>query len=451
MSESNTSKMTSSEMDAEVTRLLLEKDLATQADVDECIQARKDLAAGGDARNLMQILMDRGVVTSRQMDRLRQMIEASRGRQIPGYQLLAKLGTGAMATVFKGRQVSLNRTVAIKVLPQRFSKDADYVERFYREGEAAAKLNHPNIVQAIDIGEANGYHYFVMEYIEGHTVYDELAGGKIFPEAEALRIAIQMARALDHAHAAGLIHRDVKPKNIMITNDGVAKLADMGLARAVADTQAAQAEAGLLFGTPYYISPEQIIGKQDVDFRADIYALGATLYHMVTGQVPYQADDARGVMMKHLKEPLVSPDKHNLDLSFGICKVIKKMMAKHRKSRHASTAELLRDLESVDFLLEADSPSPDGSSAAGTAAFSPADLEVPKFEAPTSKTVPVPRAKAKPSARAGADARHRAAQPTVPIPPPRAAHAPAFNTVSWILLVAAVVSVLLNVLLLLTR
>jgi serine/threonine-protein kinase len=350
--------------------------------------------------------------------------------------------------VFKARQVSLNRTVAIKVLPLRFSKDADYVERFYREGEAAAKLNHPNIVQAIDIGEANGYHYFVMEYIEGHTVYDELAGGKVYPEAEALRVAIQMALALDHAHAVGLIHRDVKPKNIMITGDGVAKLADMGLARAVADTQAAQAEAGLLFGTPYYISPEQIIGKQDVDFRADIYALGATLYHMVTGRVPYQADDARGVMLKHLKEPLVSPDKYNLDLSFGICKVIKKMMAKHRKSRHDSTAEMLRDLESVDFLLEADSP--DGSSAAGTVAFSPADLEVPKFEAPTSKTVQVPPAKTKPSARGAADARQRGTQPTVPVPPPRAPQAPLFNTLSWVLLIVAVVSVLLNALLLLT-
>jgi len=277
--------------------------------------------------------------------------EHSRSQQIPGYQILSKLGSGAMATVFKARQISLDRIVAIKVLPKRFSENAEYVERFYKEGKAAAKLNHPNIVQAIDVGEANGYHYFVMEYVEGHTLYDELlqkqGSGQVFGEARALEVIIQIARALEHAHSQGLIHRDVKPKNIMITNEGVVKLADMGLARVAADSQAAVAEAGRAYGTPYYISPEQIRGEVNIDFRSDIYSLGATFYHLVTGRVPFEAPTPVAVMQKHLKDPLVPPDHINTKLSAGVSEVIEVMMAKDRRQRYGSTRDLLMDLEAV--------------------------------------------------------------------------------------------------------
>jgi serine/threonine-protein kinase len=252
-----------------------------------------------------------------------------------------------MATVYKAVQLSLDRVVAIKVLPKRLSENAEYVKLFYKEGKAAAKLNHPNIVQAIDVGEAGGFHYFVMEYVEGHTLYDELTGGKVFSEAGALKVIIQIARALRHAHEQGLIHRDVKPKNIMMTNDGTAKLADMGLARAAADVEAAQAEAGRAFGTPYYISPEQIRGEVNVDFRTDIYSLGATLYHLVTGRVPFEAPTPVAVMQKHLKEPLTPPDHINTNLSAGIGEVVEVMMAKDRSQRYASTADLLLDLEAI--------------------------------------------------------------------------------------------------------
>jgi serine/threonine-protein kinase len=277
-------------------------------------------------------------------------------RQIPGYQILEKLGAGAMAVVFKAKQISLDRIVAIKVLPKKLSADKEFVKRFYAEGQAAAKLNHPNIVQAIDVGEAHGYHYFVMEYVEGDTVYDDLQSGKVYGEAEALNIVIQIGRALGHAHNQGLIHRDVKPKNIMITRSGVAKLMDMGLARVADDAAAIEAEQGKLYGTPYYISPEQILGKDDVDFRCDIYSLGATLYHMVTGRVPFEGETSHDVMVKHCKQPLVAPDRYNMDLSFGLVKVIQRMMMKRRKRRHGSTAEMIEDLQSVDFLLEVENP-----------------------------------------------------------------------------------------------
>jgi serine/threonine-protein kinase len=276
---------------------------------------------------------------------------SSVGQQIPGYQILSKLGAGAMATVFKAKQLSLDRIVAIKVLPKKFSENPEYVQRFYKEGKAAAKLNHPNIVQAIDVGEANGYHYFVMEYVEGHRLYDEImqkqVEGKLFSEARALEVIIQIARALHHAHSQGLIHRDVKPKNIMITSDGIVKLADMGLARAASDLAAAAAEAGRAYGTPYYISPEQIRGEVDIDFRADIYSLGATFYHMVTGRVPFEASTPMAVMQKHLKEPIIPPDHVNMSLTAGVGEIIEVMMAKDRRQRYGSTRDLLLDLEAV--------------------------------------------------------------------------------------------------------
>lgn len=331
-------------MDSELGRQVLDQGLATREEVEQCLQQ----AAADSQKSLADVLVGSGVVTQRQIDRIKQGIEESRkGQQIPGYQILSKLGAGAMATVFKARQLSLDRVVAIKVLPRRFSENPEYVERFYKEGKAAAKLNHANIVQAIDVGEAGGYHYFVMEFVEGRTVYDDIAEGKAYTEAEALRIILQIARALKHAHAVGLIHRDVKPKNIMLTPEGVAKLADMGLARGAEDVEAAKAEAGRAFGTPYYISPEQIRGEVDIDFRADIYSLGATLYHMVTGRVPFEAPTPAAVMHKHLKEPLIPPDHVNTRLSSGLGEVVEVMMAKDRNRRYRSTADLLLDLEAI--------------------------------------------------------------------------------------------------------
>jgi serine/threonine protein kinase len=261
--------------------------------------------------------------------------------------LLGRLGAGAMAIVYKARQVSLDRVVAVKILPKKFSQMPEFVDRFYAEGRAAAKLNHPNIVAALDVGRHADMHFFVMEYVEGHTVHERLVKEGPYGEAEALAIGLQIATALDHAHRAGLIHRDVKPKNILITKDGVAKLADMGLARAISDREAAEAEAGKAFGTPYYISPEQIRAGQDVDARADLYSLGATLYHMVTGKVPFEGPEIATILKKHLREPLVPPDHVNPALSNGISEIIELCMIKDRNQRYATAADLIKDLQAV--------------------------------------------------------------------------------------------------------
>jgi serine/threonine-protein kinase len=318
---------------------------------EELRKSLKELVARSDVTPMMlrDLMVELGYITDSQADRLKSSIRESKvaAHQIPGYKILGKLGAGAMAIVYKAKQLSLNRMVAIKVLPKRFTENPEYVERFYREGQAAAKLNHNNIVQAFDVGEAGGYHYFVMEYVEGKTLYDDLSEGKIYSEEETIDVAIQVTHALAHAHKRGLIHRDVKPKNIMIDPGGVLKLADMGLARETADIKTAETEAGKAYGTPYYIAPEQIRGKIDLDGRADIYGLGATLYHMTTGRVPFVADDPTEVMKKHLKEQLIPPDHINTSLSGGISEVIEVMLAKRREDRYNDAEELLADLESI--------------------------------------------------------------------------------------------------------
>jgi serine/threonine protein kinase len=330
-------------------KLAVEQQFVTAEELRKALEKYKAVSSQ-NPQTLEKIMVEMGFITRSQAMRLIQSIRDSSkmaANQIPGFQVLGKLGQGAMAVVYKARQLSLDRIVAIKVLPSKFTENPEYVSRFYKEGKAAALLNHANIVQAIDVGESGGRHYFVMEYVEGKTIHDDLAAGKVFGENDAIDIILQVASALAHAHAKKLIHRDVKPKNIMITKAGIVKLADMGLARATTDVEAAQSEAGKAYGTPYYIAPEQIRGEVDIDARADIYALGATFYHMVTGRVPFEADSPSDVMRKHLKETLVPPDHINTSLSSGVSEVIEFMMAKRREQRYASIGEVIEDLEAV--------------------------------------------------------------------------------------------------------
>jgi serine/threonine-protein kinase len=266
---------------------------------------------------------------------------------IPGIQILEKVGRGSQAIVFRGRQVSVDRIVAVKVMLTKTARDPQARQRFVQEARAAAKLSHNNIVQAIDAGETpEGYPYFIQEFVDGTTVYDLLKerGGPL-PEERALEIIIHMAEALAHAHSRGFIHRDVKPKNIMLTKEGLAKLADMGLARQVADVDVE--ELGKAFGTPYYIAPEQVVGSAKIDFRADIYSLGATFYEMLTGRPPFTAPTPQQVMQKHVTSPLIPPDHVNKALSAGVSEVIEVMMAKRPADRYKSTEDLLVDLRTV--------------------------------------------------------------------------------------------------------
>ncbi len=331
--------------DTIVGRAVVDRGWATREEVDKCREIQSRLGPGA---KLSDVLVQKEVVTRRQLARLQRELEADKGQgAIPGYQMIRKLGAGAMATVYLAKQLSLDRLVAIKILPRKYSSDTKFIERFYKEGRAAAKLNDQHIVGALDVGQAGEHHYFVMEYVDGDTVHDRIQALRRIPERPALLLVQQVAKALKHAHEKGFIHRDIKPKNIMISKAGVAKLADLGLARAVSDREAAEAEAGKAFGTPYYISPEQARGVLEITPAADIYGLGATFYHMVTGRVPFEGKDPTEVMKRHLKDPLTPPDHLVPELSQGTALVIEMMMAKDARDRYQSANQLLEDLEAV--------------------------------------------------------------------------------------------------------
>jgi eukaryotic-like serine/threonine-protein kinase len=354
-------------------KIVVEHGLVTPDELEMCSALLKrgssDSSQGDSPRTLADLLIENEFLTSRQLDRIRGDFEAKKsGQRIPGYKIIRKLGSGAMATVFLARQLSLDRDVAIKVLPRKFSDNKKFIERFYKEGRAAAQLNHPNIVGAYDVGQAGEHHYFVMEYVDGETVYDRAVAHKRIAEKEAIEIVRQVAEALKHAHEKGFIHRDIKPKNIMLSKRGIVKLADLGLARAMSDVEAAKAEAGRAYGTPYYISPEQIRGELRVGPPADIYGLGATFYHMVTGRVPFEGKNPSSVMHKHLKAELIPPDHINPKLSAGCAQVIEMMMAKDRKARYQNAEDLLTDL---DLVARGESPQ-----------FATKGMGIPAFVAP---------------------------------------------------------------------
>ncbi len=294
---------------------------------------------------LLTRLARAGLLTAGQAKRVRKEIISLVNQQIPGYQLLEKLGNGSHGVVYKARQLSMDRLVAVKVLHPKYASDSNFLARLTREARVAAKLSHNNIVQAIDVGSAGPLHYFVMELVEGKTIRELLQAGKVYGEHEAVEIAIQIAQALAHASRRGLVHRDVKPANIVMTGEGIAKLADLGMARTAADdAELRRKERGLTIGTPYYMSPEQVEAREDIDTRSDLYSLGATLYHMVTGRPPFEGKGEE-VYEKHLHEALTPPDHINQELSGGIGEVVEVLMAKDRNQRYQTPDDAVIDLE----------------------------------------------------------------------------------------------------------
>ena len=330
---------------------VLDRGLVTEDELKEARRLAAASAEQGKPLSLPLALVRTKALTENQARRVLTSLKeetASPTIQIPGIQLLEKVGRGSQAVVYKGRQLSVDRIVAVKVLLSRAARDPEMRRRFVQEARAAAQLSHNNIVQAIDAGESEGYSYFIQEFVDGTTVHDLMKdGGGVLAEERALEIVIHIAEALAHAHSRGFIHRDVKPKNIMLTKEGVAKLADMGLARHAGDAASALEEAGKAFGTPYYIAPEQVRGDPNVDFRADIYSLGATFYEMLTGRPPFTAPTPQQVMQKHVTSNLVPPDHINSKLSAGVSEVVEVMLSKRPQDRYNTTEDLLVDLRSV--------------------------------------------------------------------------------------------------------
>ncbi|MDA1222748.1 MAG: serine/threonine-protein kinase, partial [Planctomycetota bacterium] len=259
------------------------------------------------------------------------------------YEILARIGAGAMGTVFKARQKHMNRIVALKVLKPALARDERFVERLRREARIVGKLNHPNIVTGYDLGEEGGYHFFVMEYVEGRSLRQLLHEWGMFPEEQVLDVAIQIAGALAHAYDCGVIHRDVKPANILIDSEGRVKLTDMGLAKVETDLQLTR--EGATVGTPQYISPEQARDPRSADARSDLYSLGATLFHMATGQTPFHADTIGELITKVLHDRPPTAISVNPALGDGLSLVIRKLLSKDPELRYQTPAELLVDLQ----------------------------------------------------------------------------------------------------------
>ena len=256
------------------------------------------------------------------------------------YEILGLIGSGGMADVYKARDSKLNRLVAVKVLRQEFRMDKTFVGKFQKEAQAAAGLSHPNIVSVYDVGEDENANFIVMELVEGITLKDYIKRKKKLSVREATSIAIQVSLGLEAAHKCGLVHRDVKPQNIMISTDGKVKLSDFGIARAASSNTI----SSNVMGSVHYSSPEQVRGGF-ANAQSDIYSLGITLYEMVTGRVPFDGDTSVSIAIKHLQEEIIPPNKYVPDLPYSLNQIILKCTQKSVDRRYASMADLIMDLK----------------------------------------------------------------------------------------------------------
>ncbi|HPA16544.1 MAG TPA: bifunctional serine/threonine-protein kinase/formylglycine-generating enzyme family protein [Verrucomicrobiae bacterium] len=268
------------------------------------------------------------------------------GKRLGGYVIEKPLGRGSMGTVYRARQVTLDRPVALKAMSASLASRGDLVARFLREAKAAAAINHPNLVQIHDFGQAAGTYFYVMELVDGLSLGAYLRRGERFSELECIEIGREVTLALQAAHEAGIIHRDVKPDNLLLTGKGVVKLADLGLAHMhELDSDVSLTMPGTSVGTPLYMSPEQARGDGKVDHRSDFYSLGATLFHLATAQVPYDGATAGAILSKQLTEPVPSPRMRNPTLCQPFSDLIRRLMGKSPNERPGTHEELLDSLE----------------------------------------------------------------------------------------------------------
>ncbi len=266
------------------------------------------------------------------------------GKQLGQYRVVAPLGEGGMAAVYKAYQPGMDRYVALKILPQHFAKDPLFVGRFQQEAKVLAKLQHLHILPVFDYGEAEGYTYIVMPFVESGTLTDLLKGQPL-PLKQIRALVSQIGDALDYAHSRGLVHRDVKPSNVLIDARGNCLLTDFGIAKIVEGTAKFTGTGGLI-GTPAYMSPEQGRGDK-VDARTDVYALGVMLYEMVTGRVPFDAETPIAIVFKHIQDPLPPPSTLNPDIPDALERVILKALAKDPNDRFAATGEMVQALQAA--------------------------------------------------------------------------------------------------------
>jgi hypothetical protein len=274
------------------------------------------------------------------------MASSLSGQRIGGrYEIEELVGTGGMSSVYRARDAVLERPVALKVLHEHFSTDPEYVERFRREARAIARLNHPNIVTVIDRGEFEDRQFIVFEHVVGETLKDVVAREGPLPVPQALGLTQQVARGLAFAHENGVVHREVKPQNVLLDENGTAKVTDFGIARSIAPDDSLT-ETGTLLGSSDYIAPEQASGQR-VDERSDQYSLGALLYELLTGEVPYTGDGFMAVAMKHMRDPVPSVRARRPNVPREVDEIVRRAMAKRPEDRYPSMAALMSAIDSA--------------------------------------------------------------------------------------------------------
>jgi serine/threonine-protein kinase len=267
------------------------------------------------------------------------------GTQLSGrYRLDEKIGAGGMSTVYRARDMTLERDVAVKIMHREIAADSDHLERFRREARAVAQLSHPHIVNVIDAGEDEGRPYIVFEYVEGETLKERIRRVGRLPVAEAVAYAIEIARALGYAHQRHIVHRDVKPQNVLIDAEGSAKVTDFGIARTL-DQEGLTAD-GRVLGTTDYVSPEQALGHK-VTGQSDLYSLGIVLFEMLAGEVPFKGENQVAVAMKHVRDALPDVQRLRPEVSSALAAVLERATAKDLDQRYADDLELIADLEDV--------------------------------------------------------------------------------------------------------
>ncbi|MCR4315966.1 MAG: serine/threonine protein kinase [Planctomycetes bacterium] len=333
----------------------------TKEQASECLRIFRELSAIGiSAQSVADIAEEKGYINKTQKEIILMppasqapAVPADEMPRIPGYSISKKLGAGAMGEVWRGKQISMDRPVAIKILNKRLSRDAEYVKRFVEEARASARLNHPNIISGIDVGEAQGVYYFAMEFIEGKTLREALEEGSV-TEDRALEITLKVAQALDHAEKHKMVHRDIKPDNIMIDKEGSVKVLDLGLA---VFSEKAKDGRALIIGTPNYMAPEAARGEPEIDCRADIYSLGCTFYHCLTGRTPFKGPPQK-VMIDQVDGKPLSPLLISNEVSEESSVICEKMMAKDKNERYQKPSDLIEDLRAcIEYKdIKADPP-----------------------------------------------------------------------------------------------
>ena len=378
-------------------RTLNQMGIATLDQIEAATRIQKESSNTGASPSLADVLVQQGIITQpirENVEKKAQVALQGGIKQLGAYKILKKIGEGGMGAVYLADDTAVGRKVALKILPKKYASDQTFLSRFRREAKATGKLNHVNIVTAYTTGEDMGVHYYAMEFCEGEPLDAKLLREKALTWDKAIEITMQVARGLKHAHEHGLIHRDIKPANILLTKDGVAKILDLGLSKNIGDAEQSFAtQTGVAMGTPHYISPEQARGDKGIDGRTDIYSLGATVYHLVTGQTPFQGSTAAMIMMQHLTAQLPNPQDIQDDIPDGIVLVIQKMMAKEPGDRYRNCDELLRDLELV---IDGKMPSTHGLDEGKSSVAMRQKIAPPRRNAPRG-THPVQQRKATPN------------------------------------------------------